>query len=323
MLEIVFDECSAAGLKMAQHYGEGSAPTGDIGVSIKPASPDDPPLSEQQMQEVLRHALETERRRWEKAVPLGGNPGDVLALPGRWDIGPLAGGFDGPARREVLIRLLDTWPQSDPAPEAEKLLEQVRTSLQRILAAGREGEPLRVWVSDLANDACGLRWLMNELYKAESRSEVSLVALPRYDCRPDQEVICEHRGWFEAGPGEWGRFVPQAQAVTPLLCRVLAKEWRRLEAEDAPLRAVVNGQPVSVAADFFDPFLRRALAKLPATFRGGELISQMIVDYPNVSRDGLVWLRMQALIADGTLEQLAEPRPDCPRYDCLLRQTAR
>ena len=111
--------------------------------------------------------------------------------------------------------------------------------------------------------------------------------------------------------------------MTPLLCRVLAKEWRRLEAEDAPLRAVVNGQPVSVAADFYDPFLRRALAKLPATFRGGELISQMIIDYPNVSRDGLVWLRMQALIADGTLEQLAEPRPDCPCYDCLLRQTAR
>ena len=53
MLEIVFDECSAAGLKMAQHYGEGSAPTGDIGVSIKPALPDDPPLSEQQMQEGL------------------------------------------------------------------------------------------------------------------------------------------------------------------------------------------------------------------------------------------------------------------------------
>ena len=111
--------------------------------------------------------------------------------------------------------------------------------------------------------------------------------------------------------------------MTPSALALRAAWERHRAGEDAPLRAVVNGQPVSVAADFFDPFLRRALAKLPATFRGGELISQMIVDYPNVSRDGLVWLRMQALIADGTLEQLAEPRPDCPRYDCLLRQTAR
>lgn len=322
MLEIVFDECSAASLKLAQHYGEGPAPTGDIGISIKPASPNGPPPSKRQIQEAVRLAWQAERRRWKQAIPLGGNPGNVLALPGRWDIGPLAGGFNSPARRDILTRLLDTWPQSDPGPEAEKLLEQVDASLQRILMAGQVGEPLRVWVSDLANDACGLRWLMNELCRAESGSAISLITLPRYDCRPGENVICERRGWFEAGAGEWGRFVPQAQTVAPLLRRVLAEEWQRLEAENAPLRAVVNGRLVSVAADFYDPFLRRALKRLPATFRGDALISQMIMDYPNISWDGLVWLRMQALIADGTLEQLAEPRPNCPRYDCLLRQAA-
>lgn len=320
MLEIVFDESSAIALRQAQHYGEGPfrGPAAGVigaigdGASAAPAQA-----------EAHRRMLEAEKRRWEQAVPLGGDPQDVLALPGPWDYGPLAGGYDTPARRTALTSLLDVWPQQDAAGQVAAQLARTAAALERVRQAAQAGTPLRVWTSALPNDACGLRWLMDILQHADSRSEISAVRLPRYDHRPEEREIVQYRGWFEMPPGAWGRFAPSAQVIPPLQRRVLADEWRRLEAESAPLRAVVNGQVVSVPDSFYDPFLLRALAAMPESFQGGAFIARMLVLYPCFGTDGLLWLRLQALIAAGVLEQVTSAPDDQPRYACLLRRTGR
>ena len=59
--------------------------------------------------------------------------------------------------------------------------------------------------------------------------------------------------------------------------------WARLQEENAPLRAVVNGQLVSVGEDFYDGFLLRELAAQDKEFMEARFIADMLANTPSAS----------------------------------------
>ena len=77
MLEVVFSDSACGGLKYAQHYGEGPYRPGCIGVII---SQEDGEPTPAEIEAAQRRAEEAERLAWERAVPLGGSPADVLGI---------------------------------------------------------------------------------------------------------------------------------------------------------------------------------------------------------------------------------------------------
>ena len=318
MIEVTFSESAVCSLKMAQHYGEGKGPGGDVGVAFLGGTPEPA-----EVERIRQEAIEAERRRWQNAVPLGGDPGDVLGLLGPWDYGPVAEAPDGAEYRRAIERLLaGVWPDKQPDGRIARRCEQTRANIERLRQAALAGRPLRIWVGKSANDAAGLRWLMAQLVQAGAHSEVSVVPLPPYLTGPHGQVRhCRDGGDIE--PGDWGRYQSRARVLPPDYQRALADEWKTLAKENAPLRVCINGQLVSAGEDFYDPFLHRTLIRMPASFRGGELISRLLDEYPCLIGDAFLWQRIREMIRSGELEMLGSAPADTPAYACLLRKTGR
>lgn len=97
-------------------------------------------------------------------------------------------------------------------------------------------------------------------------------------------------------------------------------EWKQLRSENAPLRTVISGHPVSVAEDFYDPFLLRELAGCRGAFQEARVVGAVLGKYPFGFGDGWVALRIEHMICDGLLEPVTEPEPEDPVYHRLLRR---
>ena len=85
---------------------------------------------------------------------------------------------------------------------------------------------------------------------------------------------------------------------------MLAARWKELKEENAPLRAVVNGEVRSVEETFYDGLIRK---HLPA---GEKKVAALIGEILGRERPGIgdIWLadRIRAMIAAGELELVRE-----------------
>lgn len=320
MLEIVFDDSAAAGLKLAQHYGKDKhLVAGAVSVIYAADGTDAPPPARAELAAAQRRAEEQERRRRERAVPLGGDPANVLGFSLELSSGPLDGGFDSDARLDYLTEIFCPPGDAESRGRMAAHLKQARKNLDRLLPAAKSGEPLRIWTDLSPEYACGLCWLMAQLQRTGADCPVTVIPLPLLEAGQDGTAV-QYRGWGEVSPGEWHRFLPLERPLAPMARHVLAKTWRRLEQENAPLRAVVNGQLVSVREDSYDGFLLTALDGMGEFFRESELLGRMLAQYPRAS-GGAEYLhrRVDALLSAGLLEQLVPEEPGRPWSRVLRR----
>ena len=168
---------------------------------------------------------------------------------------------------------------------------------------------MRVWHSRQPDEACGLRWLLSALAPWRgARGDVLLVELPAYCEDAEDACLRSFRDWGDVNIEYWGRFAKRQRAVSPRLCAALANEWRAVEAENAPLRALVGGRLRSLPEDAYDLSIRRALAEAPREFREGRLIS-----------DGWLAMRIEAMVQSGELAVVREAEADRP-YSRVLRR---
>ena len=86
------------------------------------------------------------------------------------------------------------------------------------------------------------------------------------------------------------------------------------------MRAVVNGQLMGVPADFYDGFIRWAIAAADREFHQGQLIGR-VLGYQLGIGDAWVALRMEEMLRRGLLEAVTQAPPDRPAYHRILRRT--
>lgn len=316
MLEIVFSDSACGSLKAAQHYGQGEYQSGCIGVFVTHEDGTEATLEE--IAEAQRQAEEQDRRAWEQAVPLGGDPGIVLGFALNLSVGDISENVPGPKRQAELTKLY-SFVVEDMEEDCRTLLGQAQQALGRIFAASRQGEPLRIWYSDTPDELCGFYWLMARLEEAGVQGPVEAIKLPRMACRGDGSVV-SWRDWGEMGPGEWGGFLDLAQPVSAETrhgCRLI---WENLQRENAPLRSCLNGRLTSVPADFYDCFLRQEIARQEDTFDEAWVLGKVLGRLPGVG-GGFLAGRIEAMVQAGALEFLTEPPADGARYWRKLRKT--
>ena len=239
-----------------------------------------------------RRAAE-ERRR--EAASLGGNSDDVLALSLALSQGDIRDPL-GEERRALLA----VWYEDEEY--AEKYWRQNLETAERLAACGPE-DRVRVWVDQTPDSVCGL--LHAASFLEGTKASVSMMPLPPWRVRSDGTVVI-YQGWGEVSPEEFGHFLNLEQPLTPIVLRVMADRWRLLQAENAPLRAVVNGRVRSVGADFYDDYIRRAL---PA---GQKRIAQVIGEVLGRERPGigdeLLADRIRILLDRGEYRMVQENR---------------
>lgn len=245
---------------------------------------------------------------------------DVYAFELALDVGDISEDVPGAARRAVLEELCHFSPDVPGiAQQIDWKMQQAAEGLRAVLARSAAGEPACVWYSGQPHELCGCCRLLAQLHGlGEKRGEVRAVRLPAYAERADG-VLVFWNGWGELAPEEWSQFLPRQHAVPPTAFPAAFGCWQKLKQENAPLRAVVNGQLVSAPADFYDSFLRRVLAELPEQFEEPELIARVMGEYRLGVGDGLLAQRVEALREAGELAAVTR----AARGDVLYRRTLR
>ena len=310
MVEVVFGDSAAGSLKLAQSYGKGPYRSGVIGVIL--LHKDGREATGAEIEAARQEAEAREKAAWESAVPLGGSAADVFAFPLALSVGDIAEESVGSRRIDALLRLASIYPEGT-VPAAAEICAKAAANLAKIQARLRAGESIRIWYSQQSDEMCGLHWVAAQLAAWQiPAGQVVLMRLPDW---PDG---AEHStSWGDVAPGQWGRFLAlQRQASREGLAEI-ARAWAALQAENAPLRAVVNGSLRGVPEDFYDPWILREIAAQGETFYEGKLIGAILEKYRLGIGDAWIALRVEAMVRAGKLiarEAAAEGRSAYHRH---------
>ncbi|MDO4356623.1 MAG: DUF3658 domain-containing protein [Clostridia bacterium] len=294
MLEVVFHDSAKGALLIAQHYRsedecEGIAMAiGSIGgVCGGPA------------------------RRPSAGRPLGGNHEDVIGLSLYLDVGDISGDLFG-ERREAVLRSLFSCPEGEDA--AQELMEVSCADRDHLLDAAARGEPVRIWHSHAPSEACGLLHTVSLLEGLPC--PIWTVKLPRVAPMPSgwKEYSC----WNDVMPGEFADFAEGQRLLDDTERRALAAHWRRLERENAPLRAVLNGGVRSVPEAFYDYLIDRHMPE--GEFVEAQLIGKILGEEPMGLSDGWFFRRIEARIGAGEL-RVTRPAEEGHPYLRRLKRT--
>ena len=318
MLDIVFGDSACGSLKAAQHYGEGEYHWS--GRVFAGDSDGEKPTPEE-IEKVRREFEEKERAEWEKGVPMGGHAGDIFGFNFVLSVGDISEDEPGVLRQRALEWLWSIYPGDMGGEVARATLKPVVANYsepmyERISA----GEPLRIWYSNQPDEMCGLHWFMAQLVRLEMPCEnISVVRLTDWEVDGNGALIGSC-GWGGVKPGDWHRYLDLQEKVTPELCKGLANHWQQLQRENAPLRAVLNGQLLSVAETIYDEFILREIEAEGEVFHEAMIIGRVLGKYNLGISDAWVALRIEKMIHEGFLEPATEALKDSPIYHRKLRK---
>jgi hypothetical protein len=300
MLEVVFSDSEKGSMKLAKVYDKAgmrksAASIGYIGegAKIKP--------TRGQLDKMLEG----------KAV--GGSSQDVVGIGCNLDIGDISGDIYGEKRRSEFIRIFG--PAMFPEEEMEDFFRHQMDDFEKLMAAAKEGAGIRAWVSHAPHSACGFAFLCFAL--AQIDCPLSVVFLP--ECRQDSpnSVSC-FSGWGEVSPGKFHSFLHLEREIHWTEKLFYAGSWQGLAAENAPLRAVVNGRLISVPENFYDHII---LMHIPeGEFAMSRLIGDIMAKNPMGVSYHLYVLRINEMIAQGILALVAQGDPDHPHGKILKKK---
>lgn len=302
MLEVVFEQGVAGGLKIAK-----SSRPRDKRFSVQAGIyPGGTPAE-------FRKSPRQKTRTW-TGLNLGGGQEDVAPLHLALSVGDLSGLLAGGtlvSRKTVLKHLEEAWGEDVLRCLGESWDTSMET-LRRLREAG--SEPVRVWAAPWCpDDLCGVYFVCNLL--RDAKTPISVVWAPRESVRRDG-VMVEIRGLGEVSPEELGAMASGATALEPIQRRAYADRWRELTAENAPLRAVVNGRLSSVPEDFYDFALRAALPGEPVKM--GKVLADALTMLPGVG-GGWLHRRLQVMLAAGEVREAA-PGDGRHPYSAMLQR---
>lgn len=314
MLEVVFSQSVEGLLK----YTLGSQMQRGRTVSAFVYNTEDSAMQQEQ-KKLQREMEEREQRNWASAVSLEMNASDIVCFSLALSVGEIDEDIIG-AKREAAMRLLLSIEPPEIADGLAEQLEKTRGNLRKVLDCAANGEPIRIWVSKNPDEACGLYWLIAQLYQAGvKKPEITLASLPDYVERPDGTVV-EYQGWGEVAPHEVGAFAMNGKKLPVNCVFAIAQRWKELQEENTPLRAILNGKLVSVPETQYDSFILRSLSEQENEFYEASAIGNILAKNQLGVGDAWIALRIERFIEQGLFEPVTEPKEGECSYRRILRK---
>lgn len=306
MIEILFTESAAGSMKLAK--GIKNIVGSSAAVFIH--SDEEGKISPEEL-EAERLRMEGEyRKKQENAIQVEGSHRDVACFPLNLSMGDISTPFSGERAEYLQSTVMIGGP--DFSRIGAELMETARKSLERVRSAR---EPVRIWTSRNPDEFCGFCHILTELPKD---ADIRVVELPEYEVLGNE--IRTYSGWGEISPYELGRFQTLERPLSITERRYFSVLWRTMQAQNSPLRAMVNGQLHSVGEDFYDGIILRQIEKQPREFHEGRLIGEILGRYQLGLGDSLIALRIEEFISQGMLTPATETEPDRPIYHRFLRK---
>lgn len=319
MIEIVFSDSACGSLKLAQHCGEGEYLGGAVGVFISHADGTKP--SEEEIAAAQQEAEKQMQAEWEAATPMGGNPVDVYGFSFGLSVGDISENVPSEKRQKVLEWLYSVHPNFDDAPAfTAEMMQTGKNVLKEVCGRISTGEVVRIWYSNQPDELCGLHWFMSNISQLDLQNgQVILVALPDYETCEDG-TLKTHSGWGGVQMGDWHRYLGLQKVASPAFCSGCASHWERLQQENAPLRALLNGRLVSMPETLYDEFIIREIIAEEDEFHEAMIIGRVLGKYELGIGDAWVAHRIEVMISNGSLLPVTEPAPDSPIYHRRLKK---
>lgn len=282
MLEIVFNESVSGALKTAKNLhlrNSGGVVAAFIGSE----------MTEEEKKKLLE---EFQKKRME-GKRIEGTSQDVISLPLELDVGDISEEILGDNRKELLF---DSNRNPFISEEAntkglEDFWKAVMLNYGRLEEGIKTGGDIRIWWSDAAYSACGFYHIISVL--KDCKGKVLAVKLPRYSIGEDGAADV-HTSWTEVEAEKFYRFLPFEKEISESERYRIAAEWDRLKKQNAPLRAMINGNLTSVREDFYDDFLEEAVPD--GEFTIGKLIAKVMESSPLGVSDRWYIKRIQDMI---------------------------
>ncbi|MBQ9961350.1 MAG: DUF1835 domain-containing protein [Firmicutes bacterium] len=284
MIEIVFREEWRGSLGHAQNYGKGEYPGGYSFITYY--NEDGSIMTSSEAKAAEAAAEEAERKRWEEAAPLGGNPEDVFNFDMCLNVGNIA----GLNCLDERIAYIGNFPSDHPdfkSGEFERDVQQrVIEQMESVLVRLQKGEKARVWYGDRANEKCGFLWFIwNCCKSAVPEDSVSLVHL--------EDALGKT-------PGDWHKYVDMQKNLAADEKDAYCLAWEKLMEENAPLRAVKEKKVLSVQEDYYDELIMNEADSFKKAFQEGWLVGN-VRDKAAELPEYFVLSRIDKLIADNHL----------------------
>jgi hypothetical protein len=318
MIEILFSDSACGSLKIAQHYGEGNYQNGCMGVIVSHADGSKP--TKREIKVAQREAEKKEQLAWENAIPLGGNPADIYGFNLTLSIGDISECQPGAKRKQTLEQLYSFYPGIEDTQIAHEILKRVNKDLEMVQERATAGESLRIWYSNQPDEMCGLYWFLEKLNQWNTYDEqVFLIKLPEWE---DDGLgnILKKTNWGEVAAEEWHRYLHLQKPLPPALKQSCVCHWKELQRENAPVRAILNRQLVSVSEKIYDDFILREIAAEGEEFQEAMVIGRVLGKYQLGIGDAWIALRIEEMIGASKLEVVSTVAEDMPVFHRMLRK---
>lgn len=159
---------------------------------------------------------------------------------------------------------------------AQQLFKDVQQQLARLQVAIANGDALRIWCSETAEDQLGFLWLCDQLKKVAV--PVTQVKVPLDSaCAAPTPVYQQFTGLGEMDPQQVLTGQLPETTVTLAQRQAYSCAWQSLATENAALRVALNGRPTSVPADFLDTWF---LPYVHSELSVDEVLGQLLEVFP-------------------------------------------
>jgi hypothetical protein len=270
MLEVVFSDSEKGLMKAAKNYNAKTMLGGAIGyIGEKPTKA-----------ELEKHF---------EGQAIGGNSKDVVNIGFFLDIGDISGEIDGNERQNIFRKV---WGRFDfDNKEKEQFFQNQREDMKKLLSAAKDGIPIRIWKSNAPYSTCGFHYVCYLLRNIDCN--IRVVSLPEYNPISENE-IAEYSHWGEVDSGKFYQFLSLEKQLTQVEKGIVSDHWHVLMAENAPLRANINGKLTSVPENFYDFIITNNLPD--DDFIMARFIGKLLGEYRLGISDSWYALRINRLV---------------------------
>lgn len=318
MIDILFSDSACGSLKIARHFGEGKYPVGCMSIIVSHTDGSKP--SKDEIETARKEAEEKARMAWENATPLDGKASDIYGFNLLLSIGDISENRPGVKRKQVLEHLFSVYSDDQEHQVAKEIFNKAIEDLQTIRECAATGETFRVWYSNQPDDMCGLYWFMSQFNQWNvNDGQVVIVKLPEWESDGNGNVM-QKNSWAEVAPEEWYQYFAFQKTVSSAFIQCCASHWQALQAENAPLRAVLNGQLVSMSEKLYDDFIRCEIEAEDEKFHEAMIVGRVLGKYQLGICDSWVALRIEEMIRDRKLETVTGNDKDMPLYHRILKK---
>ena len=295
MVEVVFSDSAKGLLMYARSCGSDSVIGGAESVIII----GDEQLSDEEREAEIRkwkEQQEEENKKMKAAKPLDRNT--VISLPFFLSIGDIKGDIENSiSRKEYFLDWYYARPWGDISHEVrdgDDVWQEGLNNLNTLKELLKKGENARVWLDQSPDSVIGAMHAISVI--SEYTDDITLVEAPYcYDG-------CKYRTIGEMPPYLLSEIAGRAVKLTEKDKWVFKWEWERLKKENAPLRAVINGQVVSVNENFYDWLILNEMEEKDTV---GRLIGKVLIKSGGIS-DYLIATRIWKLIGDSKIKFINE-----------------